>query len=344
MMDAKSLLGVLRNASKFRSRSNIVDIVRMVRIDTSSGRFSVSASNLMCDCTLTGPECDVLMDVLVDPERLLVAIGDGESVRMELGDRLVVRRGKSVFRLEVKPGAGFPMLKPAKTWNLPAHLIKVAHGAAFATSRKNVVRPELCGVNISVKDGVATVTGADGVIASIDRVECSGSASVTIPTDALAKIKLIEPTQAGYTEDVLTVTDGENTISCKPFLTYPQFRVSPPVGTSFMQFNRTEMLSTLADISGVGGAEDIGGGATAALASFEMRDGRIVVCGGRDFEADIDIVWGGPFVDHKFRCDQLFAILNRVTSDVVRVNWDSEDGVRSVVQGGWTGLLSKMRV
>ncbi|WP_028753689.1 DNA polymerase III subunit beta [Rhizobium leucaenae] len=159
------LARVLTNVGRVIESRNTIPILGNVLLHADNGTLRVTGTDLDIVATDTAP-ADVSEPgaVCVDAKLLSdIAKKAGNDISLSLeGDRLIVKSGRSVFKLATLPAADFPTLGADKydaTFDID--LAALFGPVAFAISDEQT-RYYLGGVFFHIKDGTATAVATDG--------------------------------------------------------------------------------------------------------------------------------------------------------------------------------------
>lgn len=344
------LVAAISLAAKFRNKNKIIPALDRVRIHVKDGSATVSSSTLEsqieCDVeSITAPD----MDVMVEPERMLVALGDIDCSLTLEGDHILVRRGRGRYKVPVVPGNMFPPLKvPAKlTATVPNELLGLVESVQWAASRNEVARPWLKSVHFVGDGRRAVVEAADGGVYARAFHPCESSFDFALPPQFLQKLKWIEPEgPMALHEDVLMIPCKGCRVWAKQGYAFPPMPSFDPRGDMRLGFKRQDMLDAIHAIDSFGDSTEIGKYPINA-ARFDFKGDVLVVSGHRHTEIELDYSFGGEDKPKfmAFRCDQLGQILALVEGEDVEMVWDKGGMARCIRNGdAWVAFVTELRV
>jgi DNA polymerase-3 subunit beta len=195
-IDRQSLLTALTKVAGIVGRKTTVPILSNVLLDAGDG-LTIHATNLDSEATVTA-KADVTTPgrVCVPADTLLNIAknaAEGADISMALdGDRLIVKSGRSRFKLATLPAVDFPtfapMVKPVELTMSVASLQSLVGRTAFSVS-KDATRFFITGVHLFSDGKTLGAVSTDGKRMTVyERVVAGKGIEMTIPQPFVAEI------------------------------------------------------------------------------------------------------------------------------------------------------------
>lgn len=349
VVERAALVAALQAVTKVVENRNTIPVLANVLLSEDGGRLTIRATDLDIEITTSAP-CAGTLPTTTAPAKTLLDIAKrmpaGSEITIEPeGDHLVVKSGRSRFKLATLSVDEFPELKqPVYATVITIDLAALIAPVTFAMSSEET-RFYLNGVFLHTSNGRLRAVATDGHrLAAVFGPDIELAAGIIIPRKAVGLIP----------EGQITVDIGEGRIR---FTAGDTVIVSKLVDGSFPDYERVipkdndklvtlENKALLTAVGRVGVFASERGGKAVRL---EVAPGQVVLSvTGEDGQADDEITAdydGEPF-EIGYNARYLAELVGAVEGD--KVTFEIRDGGSPArITGGnpdWCGVLMPMRV
>lgn len=231
ILDKKEALAAMGRIASIVEAKSIVPILGNVLIQSKQGVVCLRSSNLDMEA-IESVSCDMLNEVgeTTVPAKTLHDIlknaPDGAQIKFDLGDRLVVKYGRSRFQLSVLSPASFPALMVG---DMPGEFSMSADALRDMLSRtrfsieNDIARTFIGGVRLEGRDGrlfACATNGKTMSVVSVAAPEGSDGLALTVPPKMVDEmIKLLGAAdgdvQINFSDRKISVGSGATVVTSK---------------------------------------------------------------------------------------------------------------------------------
>lgn len=349
-IERSHLVAALTQASKAVETRNTYPILANVLLSSTDGQLHLRATDLGIEITTSAP-CAGDLPTTTAPARTLLDIAKRMPAGSEITltteqEHLVVKSGRSRFKVATLPVDGFPELKqPDYTTTATIDLAALFAPVTFAMSNEET-RFYLNGVFVhTTSDGRLRAVATDGHrLAAVYGPELTLAAGIIVPRKTVGLIP--EGTvQVDIGEGRIRFVQGDTTIVSKLVEgSFPDYeRVIPKENDKLVTLENKALLTAVGRV-GVFASERAG-----KAVRLEVAPGQVVLSvTGEEGQADDEIVAdydGEPF-EIGYNARYLAELVGSVEGD--KVTFEIRDGGSPArITGGnpdWCGVLMPMRV
>jgi len=189
-LDRAQLAHALSTVTKAVEARTTIPILGNVLLSADKGQLSITGTNLDLEISTSLPVLDSQDGTVTVAGKLLLDIAKkatGDVLLEADGNHLVVKSGKSRFKLDTLPAADFPSFNHGSfDTTIEIDLASLVQSVQFAVSTEET-RYYLNGVFLEAKDGHIVATATDGHRLASTRIEQEATfASVILPNKLLS--------------------------------------------------------------------------------------------------------------------------------------------------------------
>lgn len=328
-LDRSTLLNALQRVAGIIPKRHGIAVLTHVLIDCADdGRVILRATNLDIEATVTirgsvdqGGACCVSGSMLLD---IAKNTAEGADIRMELGDRLSVKSGRSRFNLATLPTDQFPIfgaMDEAVEFSLLCPELDGLIGRVSFAMARDESKQFLCGVRLFVDGAVIGACATDVKHIALAEREHDGKAdfAVTVPAAMVTEIVRLMPAgeiaHVSVTSSKIRLAVAEVQITGKLLaVDFVAFRSAVPKNCNRIVTIGREAFALAIRRAMI--AQDTGS------ARIKIENGlmRVTARGSEaDAEDDIEARYEGEPIEVGINATQTLGILAAIGSDVIEI-------------------------
>lgn len=240
-LERDALLSALARLGSTASKRLTIPILTHIMVEAADNTVTLRATDLNIEATATCSAAVTKPGSACVPADKLSAIAKGASpgadIQFELGDKLVIKSGRSRFTVSTAPVEDFPVFKSfkidAEFTLTPTEVSDLIGRVAFAMS-KDMTKYMLTGMHMFCDGKVFGVVGADVPhLAFSSRTDTWNVFETLIPAPMVAEILRIAERDVTFKigEKVSVASEGVVVTSTLMGVKYPPFRQLVPTST-----------------------------------------------------------------------------------------------------------------
>lgn len=231
-LDRAQLAHALSTVTKAVEARTTIPILGNVLLSADKGQLSITGTNLDLEISTSLPVLDSQEGTVTVAGKLLLDIAKRATSDVSLeadGNHLIVKSGKSRFKLDTLPAADFPSFNHGSfDTTIEFDLASLVQEVQFAVSTEET-RYYLCGVFLEAKDGYIVATATDGHRLASTRIEQESTFAPVILPNKLLSLLPTGVVSVSLSSNKVMIESGSTVIVSKLIDgTYPDYeRVIP---------------------------------------------------------------------------------------------------------------------